>query len=94
MERLTALLRQIGVEISKRQVSRLLNDGQEAFGAESEAVLEAGLETASWVSVDDSGARHRDRNGVTTQRGNDAFTWFCTSFSKSRPARWHGDTQR
>ena len=63
---------------------RLLNDGQEAFGAESEAVLEAGLETAPWVSVDDSGARHRDRNGVTTQLGNDAFTWFCTSFSKSR----------
>ena len=84
VERLTALLRQIGVDISKRQVLRLLNDGQEAFGAESEAVLEAGLETAPWVSVDDTGARHRDRNGVTTQLGNDAFTWFCTSFSKSR----------
>lgn len=84
VERLTGLLRQLGMDISKRQVLRLLNDGQEMFSAESEAVLGAALETAPWVSVDDTGARHRDRNGVTTQLGNDAFAWFSTSFSKSR----------
>lgn len=63
---------------------RLLNDGQGAFVEESDAVLRAGLEAAPWVSVDDTGARHGDRNGVTTQVGNDAFTWFSTTFSKSR----------
>jgi hypothetical protein len=84
VERLTALLRDLGVDISKRQVLRLLNDGQEGFATECEAVLRAGLETAPWVSVDDTGARHADRNAVTTQVGNDAFTWFSTSFSKSR----------
>lgn len=84
VERLTALLRELGVDISKRQVLRLLNDGQEIFAEESDAILGAGLEAAPWVSVDDTGARHTDRNGVTTQVGNDAFAWFCTSFSKSR----------
>ena len=43
-----------------------------------------GLEGAPWISVDDTGARHGDRNGVTTQIGNDAFAWFGTTFSKSR----------
>ncbi len=84
VERLTRLLRDLGVEISKRQVMRLLNEGQEGFVAESEAVLRAGLESAPWVSVDDTGARHQDRNGTTTQIGNDAFAWFNTGFSKSR----------
>lgn len=84
VERLTALLRDLGVDISKRQVVRLLNDGQEVFTAEAKAVLRAGLKSAPWVSVDDTGARHGTRNGVTTQIGNDAFTWFATSFSKSR----------
>jgi hypothetical protein len=44
--RLTALLRDIGVDVSKRQVLRLLNDGEPGFAAECEAVLRAGLETA------------------------------------------------
>jgi Transposase IS66 family len=47
-------------------------------------VLRAGLETAPWITVDDTGARHRARNGVTTQLGDDRFTAFATSFSKSR----------
>jgi hypothetical protein len=84
VERLLALLCGIGVEISKRQVVRLLSEGQEVFVAEADAVLESGLKTAAWVSVDDTGARHQARNGYTTQIGNDHFTWFGTSFSKSR----------
>ncbi len=82
--RLVELLRDLGVDISKRQVMRLLNDRQEGFSAEAQAVLRTGLEAAPWVSVDDTGARHGTRNGVTTQIGNDAFTWFATTFSKSR----------
>ncbi len=84
IERLVTLLADIGVVISKRQIMRLLNDGQEEFVAENNAVLHAGLESAPWISVDDTGARHQHRNGVTTQIGNDAFAWFATSFSKSR----------
>ena len=84
VERLVTLLGDLGVVISKRQIMRLLNDCQENFVAENNAVLHAGLECAPWISVDDTGARHQHRNGVTTQIGNDAFTWFATSFSRSR----------
>jgi len=51
-ERLTALLNAIGVEISKRQVVRLLAEPLDDFVAEDPDVLRAGLATARWVSVD------------------------------------------
>src|SRR4051812_16093867 len=74
--RLVAQLRAIGILISKRQVVRLLNAGQDAFLDEAREVLRAGLATASWISVDDTGARHRHRNGVCTQLGNEHFAAF------------------
>src|SRR3954464_12861851 len=80
--RLVAQLRAIGILISKRQLVRLLNRGQDAFLAEAREVLRAGLATAGWVSVDDTGARHR--NAVCTQLGNDHFAAFATTGSKSR----------
>jgi len=82
--RLVALLNAVGIEISKRQVLRLLIDGQDRFVAEARGVLRAGLETAPWVTVDDTGARHKTRNGYCTQIGNDRFAWFATTGSKSR----------
>ena len=47
-------------------------------------MLRAGLETADWVTVDDTGARHGGANAVCTQIGNDTFAWFGTTGSKSR----------
>jgi hypothetical protein len=82
--RLVAQLRAIGIAISKRQVVRLLNEGQGAFLDEAREVLRAGPERASWISVDDTGARHRHRNAVCTQLGNDHFAAFATTASKSR----------
>jgi Transposase IS66 family len=82
--RLVAQLRSLGIAISKRQVVRLLNAGQETFLDEARDVLRAGLSTASWISVDDTGARHQHRNGVCTQLGNDHFAAFATTASKSR----------
>ena len=84
VERLTAQLRAIGVSISKRQVMRLLIDRQDDFLAESREVLRTALQTAAWITVDDTGARHRSGNGFCTQIGNDDFTWFGTRPSKSR----------
>jgi hypothetical protein len=84
VERLTAQLRAFGLSISKRQVMRPLIDRHDALLAESREVLRAGLRSASWVSVDDTGARHAGRNGFCTQIGNDDFTWFGTTRSKSR----------
>jgi len=84
VERLTALLRDLGLDISKRQVVRLLTAGQEGFLEEDRAVLRAGLETAAWLTVDDTGARHADRNATCTRIGNHSFACFATTFSKSR----------
>ena len=74
-ERITAFLASLGVIISKRQVVRLLTAKSAALVAEAQAVLRAGLETARWITVDDTGARHRARNGVTTQIGDDRFAF-------------------
>jgi hypothetical protein len=84
VERLVALLQAIGISISKRQLMRLLIDRQDDFLTETREVLRAGLETAAWITVDDTGARHRGVNGVCTQIGNDNFAWFGTTGSKSR----------
>lgn len=45
---------------------RLPIDRQDDFLAESRGVLQAGLHTAPWISVDDTGARHAGRNGFCT----------------------------
>jgi len=84
LPRLVSLLQAIGLAISKRQVLRLLTERQDDFIGESRDILRAGLEGASWISVDDTGARHKAKSGFCTQIGNDHFTWFGTRTSKSR----------
>ncbi len=84
VERIVAMLRDFGVSISKRQVVRILTGKVGAFVAEAQQVLRAGLASAGWVSVDDTGARHAGVNGVCTQIGNDRFASFTTTRSKSR----------
>ena len=85
-ERLVALLNGIGVEISKRQVVRLLTEPLDGFVAEDQEVLRAGLATARWVTVDDTATRHARKDGFTTQIGDNRFTVFRTGASKSREA--------
>lgn len=82
--RLLGQLRAIGIDVSKRQLMRLLIADHEAFLDEARDVLRAGLSSSPWVNVDDTGARHKGRNAVCTQIGNDSFTWFGTTYSKSR----------
>src|SRR5665213_2680248 len=82
--RLVAMLDALGIEVSKRQVVRLLIGRQGQFLDEARDVLRAGLEGAAWITVDDTGARHKAVNGYCTQIGNDRFAWFGTSGSKSR----------
>ena len=82
--RLVTLLRGLGIVISKRHVVRLLIEGQDSFLAEARDVLGAGLTSAAWITVDDTGARHKATNGFCTQIGNAHFAWFGTTGSKSR----------
>src|ERR687897_281099 len=84
VERLLAQLKGLGVRISKGQIITLLTANKDAFHAEKDAILEFGLATARWVTVDDTGARHAGANEYTTHIGNDCFAWFATRASKSR----------
>jgi hypothetical protein len=83
-QRLTTLLNDVGVEISKRQVIRFLTQRMEGFHAEDAAVLHAGLVSAPYVTVDDTGARHANLNFHTTHIGGEHFSAFRTAPSKSR----------
>ena len=58
----------------------------DSFRAEDEAVLRAGLISAPFVTVDDTGARHAGKTCFTTHIGSDRFTAFRTGPGKSRLA--------
>ena len=77
-------LREWGIEISTGQVNRLLNEEHQIFEQEQHQVLKAGLETATHIHTDDTGARHNGKNGYCTVIGNDDFAYFHSSNSKSR----------
>jgi hypothetical protein len=82
------LLRQqltdLGTQISAGQLNTLVTEGHEPFHDEKADLKAAGLEVASYVQTDDTGARHQGRNGYCTYVGNDLFAWFETTFTKSR----------
>jgi Transposase IS66 family len=77
-------LREWGIEISTGQVNRLLNEEHQIFEQEQQQVLRAGLETATYIHTDDTGARHNGKNGYCTVIGNEDFAYFHSSNTKSR----------
>jgi hypothetical protein len=77
-------LHDFGIDISAGQLSRILTEKQDAFHQEKDEVRAAGLETASYIGTDDTGARHRGRNGYCTVIGNDLFACFESTDTKSR----------
>jgi len=77
-------LREWGIHISSGQINDLLLQGKDSFHAEKDDLLQAGLAVSSYVTVDDSGARHQGNNGFVTHIGNDWFGWFESTGSKSR----------
>jgi len=77
-------LREWGIDISSGQINQILLQGQDAFHAEKDDCLQAGLAASSYVTVDDSGARHQGKNGFVTHIGNHWFGWFQSTDSKSR----------
>jgi len=77
-------LHDFGIDISAGQLHNLLTEGTEAFHQEKADVLAAGLRLSSYLSTDDTGARHQGRNGSCTTVGNHLFAYFQSSGSKSR----------
>ena len=72
-------LSDIGIHISTGQINRILTEGHDRFHQEAENVLETGLRHASYISVDDTGLRHKGRNGYSTHIGNEFFASFKSS---------------
>ena len=77
-------LREWGVDISVGQTDRILNEKEETFTEEKNALLTTGLRVSGHITVDDSGARHQGKNGYVTHIGNRHFAWFKSTESKSR----------
>jgi len=81
---LLAQLWEYGIDISAGQLHRILTDNKEPFHQEKGEVLAAGLTESSYLGTDDTGARHRGKNGYCTALGNDLFAYFASTDSKSR----------
>jgi transposase IS66 family protein len=73
-----------GIDLSAGQLHRILTENHDVFHQEKGAVLAAGLAASSYVGTDDTGARHQGQNGYTTALGNDLFSYFESTDSKSR----------
>jgi hypothetical protein len=73
-----------GVDISKGTLSNILIESKESFHNEKDRILAVGLEVSSYINVDDTGARHNGKNGYCTHIGNELFSWFESTESKSR----------
>jgi hypothetical protein len=77
-------LREWGIVISTGQIDKLLSEGKERFHEEKDDLLEIRLTYSDHITVDDSGARHKGKNGYVTHIGNDFFAWFASTASKNR----------
>ena len=75
---------EFGIDISAGQLHRILTDNKNAFHQEKDEVRAAGLAESSYIGTDDTGARHRGKNGYCTAIGNDLFAYFESTDSKSR----------
>lgn len=75
---------ELGIQISAGELHAILTEGHEKFHIEKDDILDAGLKIFSYVSVDDTGARHQGRNGYCTHIGNEFFSYFKSTESKSR----------
>jgi hypothetical protein len=54
------------------------------YHQEKDRILSVGLQVSSYINVDDTGARHQGKNGYCTHIGNEYFSWFESTESKSR----------
>jgi hypothetical protein len=72
-----------GIEISIGQIDEILKNVADQLQWEKEQLLEAGLESEC-LQTDDTGARHKGKNSFTTVICNDYFSYFTSSWHKSR----------
>lgn len=73
-------LHEWGARISSGQLHRLITEGKEKFHAEKAEILRVGLRVSRHIHADDTGARHRGKNGYCTHIGNEWFVFFYSLF--------------
>jgi len=73
-----------GIDISSGQISHFLIANKAFFHTEKDELLSAGINSSSYLHVDDTGSRHDGKNGYCTHIGNESFAWFSSTRSKSR----------
>ena len=66
------------------KLNDFLIEEKDRFHLEKEHILAVGLQVSSYINVDDTGARHKGKNGYCTHIGNEYFSWFESTESKSR----------
>jgi Transposase IS66 family len=77
-------LHQQGVLISEGQLNNILIRGKDSFHQEKDELQPAGIKAHNQIQTDDCGARHKGKNQYTNVIGNEWFTVFTTTDSKSR----------
>ncbi len=77
-------LLEIGIQISSGHLSNILTENKKKYHEEKQRILNIGLKFSSYINVDDTGARHNGKNGYCTYLGNEEFSWFESTDSKSR----------
>jgi len=74
----------IGIEVSSGQIHNFLMNESEEFFSMGEDILSAGLKEADYIETDDTGAKHKNKNGYCTYIGGEHFSYYRSSQSKSR----------
>jgi hypothetical protein len=77
-------LNEFGIDMSAGQLNNLLIEEKDRFHQEKDRILSVGLQVSGYINVDDTGARHKGKNGYCTHIGNESFSWFESTGSKSR----------
>ena len=66
------------------QINNILIENKETFHQEKESLLAQAIELKEELRTDDTLARHRFKNGSCNCINSDLFTYFTTTYSKSR----------
>jgi len=77
-------LKDYGVDISTGQINAILTENKASFHTEKETLLSTGIKLNEELRTDDTGARHKFRNGFCNCINSSLFTYFKTTYSKSR----------
>jgi hypothetical protein len=78
-----------GAHHPQAQLIGLLTADQDGFANEARDVLRGGPSRASWITQDDTGARHKGTDGFRTKIGNDDFAWSAPSAPRAASTSWN-----